>query len=63
MTQMLGHSARNEATVVERPRAGDAIGVALREAYERDLGMPDDLAALLSRLDGSDVGNGFSRRG
>ncbi|UIJ47023.1 hypothetical protein LZK98_08790 [Sphingomonas cannabina] len=60
---MLGNSARDEATVVERPRAGDAIGVALREAYERDFGIPDDLAALLSQLDGSDQGNGFSRRG
>ena len=51
MTQMLGSAARNEATVVERPRAGDAIGIALRDAYTRDLGLPDDLAALLGRLD------------
>ncbi|MEI9852056.1 MAG: hypothetical protein WDN24_15780 [Sphingomonas sp.] len=32
------------------PRAGDAIGYALRDAYERDLGLPEDMAAMLRRL-------------
>jgi hypothetical protein len=35
---------------VDPPRASDAIGLALRDAYERDLGMPDDMAATLRRL-------------
>lgn len=36
--------------VVERPRAGDAIGVALRDAYARQRGIPDDIVALLDQL-------------
>ncbi|MCW3835847.1 hypothetical protein ACFQ1E_05035 [Sphingomonas canadensis] len=35
---------------MERPRAGDAVGHALREAYERDLGLPEDMSSLLHRL-------------
>lgn len=35
---------------VEPPRVGDAIGLALRDAYERDLGLPEDMAAMLRRL-------------
>ena len=38
---------------VEAPRASDAIGLALRDAYERDLGLPDDMAAMLRRLNGT----------
>ena len=38
------------AYVVERPRAGDAIGSALRTAY-RDRTVPGDMTALLNRLD------------
>ena len=41
---------------VEAPRASDAIGNALRDAYERDLGLPEDMAAMLRRLNG-----GFTR--
>ena len=41
---------------VEAPRVGDAIGIALRDAYERDLGLPEDMAATLRRLNG-----GFTR--
>lgn len=37
---------------VEAPRASDAIGSALRDIYARDLGLPDDMAAMLSQLDG-----------
>jgi hypothetical protein len=38
---------------VEAPRASDAIGLALRDAYERDLGLPEDMAAMLRSLNGS----------
>lgn len=37
---------------VEAPRASDAIGLALRDAYERDLGLPEDMARMLRRLNG-----------
>ncbi len=40
---------------VERPRASDAIGLALRDAFERDYGLPDDMAKLLRRLNGADT--------
>ncbi|WP_294057622.1 hypothetical protein [Sphingomonas sp.] len=36
---------------VERPRAGDAIGFALRDAYAGERGLPDDMMAMLRRLD------------
>lgn len=37
---------------VEAPRVGDAIGLALRDAYDRDLGLPEDMAAMLRQLNG-----------
>ncbi|WP_158298788.1 hypothetical protein [Sphingomonas psychrotolerans] len=37
---------------VERPRASDAIALSLRDAFERDSGLPEDMAALLGRLNG-----------
>ncbi|MBX3594320.1 hypothetical protein [Sphingomonas sp.] len=37
---------------VEMPRASDAIGVVLRDAYDRDQGLPDDMAQMLRRLNG-----------
>ena len=37
---------------VEAPRASDAIGLALRDAFDRDLGLPDDMMAILCRLNG-----------
>jgi len=37
---------------VEVPRASDAIGLALRDAFVRELGLPDDMAAMLGRLNG-----------
>lgn len=46
---------------MEAPRAGDAIGSALRNAFDRDAGLPDDMAALLSQLGGNDD-RGASRR-
>ena len=39
---------------VEAPRASDAIGRSLREAYDRDNGLPEDMAALLRKLNGAD---------
>ena len=42
--------AQAPAYRVEPPRASDAIGLALRDAFERDLGLPDDMAAMLRRL-------------
>lgn len=40
---------------VEAPRVGDAVGVALRDAFEREIGMPDDMRAMLRRLDRSSM--------
>jgi hypothetical protein len=42
---------------VEAPRASDAIGLALRDAYERDLGLPADMAAMLRGLDSNRWGS------
>ena len=38
---------------VQAPRASDAIGLALRDAFERDYGLPEDMAQLLRRLNGA----------
>ncbi|MDF7775745.1 hypothetical protein P1X14_10850 [Sphingomonas sp. AOB5] len=38
---------------MQAPRQGDAIGLALRDAYEQDLGLPEDMAAMLRRLNGA----------
>lgn len=35
---------------VEAPRTTDAIGYVLRDAYDRDRGLPDDMQNLLSQL-------------
>jgi hypothetical protein len=35
---------------VEPPRASDAIGASLRDAFDRDLGLPDDMLAMLRDL-------------
>ena len=40
------------ATVVPRPRAADAIGAALRDAFGREPRLPDDMMVLLARLNG-----------
>ena len=37
---------------VEAPRVSDAIGLALRDAYDGDLGLPEDMAAMLRQLHG-----------
>ena len=35
---------------VERPRASDAIALSLRDAFDRETGLPGDMVALLRRL-------------
>ena len=40
---------------VAAPRVCDALGMALRNAYERDLGLPEDMANLLRRLNTADT--------
>ncbi|NIJ20602.1 hypothetical protein FHS95_002294 [Sphingomonas naasensis] len=42
--------AQSCAYRVERPRASDAIAVSLRDAFDRESGLPEDMAALLRRL-------------
>lgn len=37
---------------VEAPRVCDAVGSALRDAFAREIGLPDDMAAMLARLNG-----------
>jgi hypothetical protein len=46
-------TAWQPAYQVDAPRASDAIGLALRDAYERDLGLPEDMAAMLRGLNGN----------
>ena len=38
---------------VELPRPHDAIGVVLRDAYLRDIELPDDMNLLLRRMNGT----------
>ena len=47
--------AGSPAYQVEAPRASDAIGLALRDAFERDYGLPEDMSRLLRRLNGADT--------
>lgn len=44
------HHLRLGAYVVKRPRATDAVGCALRDAYTGECGIPQDIADLLARL-------------
>jgi hypothetical protein len=46
-------TAWQPAYQVDAPRASDAIGLALRDAYEHDLGLPEDMALMLRSLNGS----------
>lgn len=47
--------AQPPAYRIEVPRVGDAVGVALRDAFEREIGMPDDMRAMLRRLDRASI--------
>lgn len=40
---------------VERPRTSDAIGSALRNAFDLEGSLPRDMACLLHRLDGASL--------
>lgn len=40
---------------VERPRTSDAIGSALRNAFDLEGGLPGDIQRLLQRLDGASL--------
>lgn len=42
--------ARQPGYRVEVPRASDAIGLALRDAYGREPSLPEDMAAMLRQL-------------
>ena len=42
--------ANGRAYRVERPRASDAIALSLRDAYSREPGLPEDMAAMLQCL-------------
>ena len=48
-------TAEQPAYQVQAPRASDAIGLALRDAFERDYdyGLPEDMTLLLRRLNGA----------
>jgi hypothetical protein len=50
----LAHEAKQTGFQVESPRASDAVAMSLRNAYARDLGLPEDMAALLSQMNGND---------
>lgn len=47
---------------VEAPRTTDAIGFVLRDAYNRDRGLPDDMQELLSQLCEQPMQNGRDSR-
>lgn len=47
--------AQARAYRVERPRASDAIAVSLRDAFTRDSGLPEDMAAMLRCLNRHDI--------
>ncbi len=47
---------------VEAPRTTDAIGFVLRDAYDRDRGLPDDMQELLSQLCEQPMQNGRDSR-
>jgi hypothetical protein len=55
---MAFHAPRHEndrsetAFRVELPRACDAMGTVLRDVYDRDLGVPEDMASLLRKMNG-----------
>ncbi len=47
-----GYTGPENGYRVELPRTSDAIGTVLRDAYARDLGVPDDMLLLLRRING-----------
>jgi len=54
MTAMPFSGAKTRRSfVVERPRASDAIGGALRDAFAGECGLPTDMQLLLQKIDRS----------
>ena len=47
---------RNDERIVARPRASDAVGKALRNAFDPQNAVPADMMHLLHRLDGQSLG-------
>jgi len=47
--------AHGRAYRVERPRASDAIALSLRDAFSREPGLPEDMAAILRNLNRPDI--------
>ena len=57
-TSFSAPAAQDRAYRVEAPRASDAIAVALQDVYSsylREASIPDDMAALLCRLNLEDL--------
>lgn len=48
-----GNAQPSSGYRVELPRPHDAIGVVLRDAYLRDIELPDDMSLLLRRMNGT----------
>lgn len=48
-----GNAQPSNGYRVELPRPHDAIGVVLRDAYLRDIELPDDMNLLLRRMNGA----------
>jgi hypothetical protein len=46
---------RRDAFTVAAPQAGDMLSGTLRDAFRNAASLPDDMAALLARLDDSSV--------
>ncbi|MAX00555.1 MAG: hypothetical protein CMN72_13135 [Sphingomonas sp.] len=46
-----GESSSSTPVTVEVPRVYDGLGAALKKAYGRDAGLPDDMLRALDRLD------------
>lgn len=48
-----GNAQQQRGYRVELPRVHDAMGVVLRDAYLRDCDLPEDMTALLRRMNGA----------
>ncbi|GAA4761204.1 hypothetical protein GCM10023219_01360 [Stakelama sediminis] len=51
MSSSHGDHAPGSPVSVETPRVYDGLGSALRDAYRRDKGLPNDMMDCLARLD------------
>jgi hypothetical protein len=55
----IAREAPQSAFQVQSPHASDAIGNALYDAYTREPGLPEDMAAMLRQLNGNDNQNRY----